>query len=207
MALSSGADWIALSFTREAKDYHLVRSRMKNLSFNIPVMAKIEKWEAVENLDEIIEAFDAVMVARGDLGVELPVERVPMIQKSVIDKASQAGKPVVIATQILDSMTERSVPTRAEVSDIANAILDGADGLMVTGETAVGVYPQEVIRVLSRVIEETEATIDYEKYYTTRGQNLLSTAQAISHAACSVACDLDINTLVTMTPTVAAQLE
>ncbi|HJM96425.1 MAG TPA: pyruvate kinase, partial [Candidatus Marinimicrobia bacterium] len=131
LALSSGADWIALSFAREAKDYHLVRSRMKNLNFNIPVMAKIEKWEAVENLDEIIETFDAVMVARGDLGVELPVERVPLIQKSVIDKASQAGKPVVIATQILDSMTERPVPTRAEVSDIANAILDGADGLMV----------------------------------------------------------------------------
>ena len=170
LALSSGADWIALSFTREAKDYDLVRSRMKNLSFNIPVMAKIEKWEAVENLDEIIETFDAVMVARGDLGVELPVERVPLIQKSVIDKASQAGKPVVIATQILDSMIERPVPTRAEVSDIANAILDGADGLMVTGETAMGVYPQEVIRVLSRVIEETEAAIDYEKYYTTRGQ-------------------------------------
>ncbi len=199
LALSSGADWIALSFTREAKDYHLVRSRMKNMNFNIPVMAKIEKWEAVENLDEIIETFDAVMVARGDLGVELPVERVPLIQKSVIDKASQAGKPVVIATQILDSMTERPVPTRAEVSDIANAILDGADGLMVTGETAMGVYPQEVIKVLSRVIEETEAAIDYEKYYTARGQNLLSTAQAISHAACSVACDLDVNTLVTMT--------
>ena len=139
------------------------------MSFNIPVMAKIEKWEAVENLDEIIETFDAVMVARGDLGVELPVERVPLIQKSVIDKASQAGKPVVIATQILDSMIERPVPTRAEVSDIANAILDGADGLMVTGETAMGVYPQEVIRVLSREIEDTEAAIDYEKYYTIRG--------------------------------------
>ncbi len=112
------------------------------------------------------------MVARGDLGVELPVERVPLIQKSVIDKASQAGKPVVIATQILDSMTERPVPTRAEVSDIANAILDGADGLMVTGETAMGVYPQEVIRVLSRVIKETEAAIDYESIISPVGKSI-----------------------------------
>ena len=162
-------------------------------------MAKIEKWEAVENLDEIVDAFDAVMVARGDLGVELPVERVPLIQKNVIEKASLAGKPVVIATQILESMTVNPVPTRAEVSDIANAILDGADALMVTGETAIGTFPQKVIQVLDRVIEETEDAINYDEYYISRAQNLLSTAQAISHAACSVAHDLDINVVMTMT--------
>tara|TARA_Y100000590_G_scaffold469742_1_gene659454 strand:+ start:15865 stop:17274 length:1410 start_codon:yes stop_codon:yes gene_type:complete len=199
LALSRGADWIALSFTRNAKDYIQVQSRMRDLGFQIPVMAKIEKWEAVENLDEIVDAFDAVMVARGDLGVELPVEQVPLIQKNVIEKASLAGKPVVIATQILESMTVNPVPTRAEVSDIANAILDGADALMVTGETAIGAFPQKVIQVLDRVIEETEDAINYDEYYNSRGQNLLSTAQAISHAACSVAHDLNINVLVTMT--------
>ena len=116
-------------------------------------------------MDEIVDAFDAVMVARGDLGVELPVERVPLIQKNVIEKASLAGKPVVIATQILESMTVNPVPTRAEVSDIANAILDGADALMVTGETAIGAFPQKVIQVLDRVIEETEDAINYDEYY------------------------------------------
>ena len=162
-------------------------------------MAKIEKWEAVENIDEIIDAFDAVMVARGDLGVEIPVERVPIIQKDVIEKANHSGKPVVIATQILESMTKNPFPTRAEVSDIANAIIDGADTLMVTGETAIGLYPAKVIHVLSKAIEETERAINFNEYYISRGKNLLNTSQAISNAACSVANDLDIKTIVTMT--------
>jgi pyruvate kinase len=199
LALKNGADWIALSFVRSPHDYDLVRSRVRDLGFAVPVMAKIEKWEAVQNLDGIIDAFDAVMVARGDLGVELPLERVPLIQKEVIDKATQAGKPVVIATQILDSMTDRPIPTRAEVSDIANAILDGADALMVTGETAMGKFPQKVIQVLTRVIEETESAINYQDYYISRGNKHLNTAQAISHAACSVAYDQDIKILITMT--------
>ena len=162
-------------------------------------MAKIEKWEAVVNLDSIINTFDAVMVARGDLGVELPLERVPLIQKDVIAKASQASKPVIIATQILDSMTERPVPTRAEVSDIANAILDGADTLMVTGETAAGKHPEKVIKVLNRVIIETESSIDYKEFYIEPDSQNIDTAQAISHAACSVAQDQGIKILVTMT--------
>ena len=199
LALKNGADWIALSFVRSPHDYNLVRSRVRDLGFAVPIMAKIEKWEAVQNLDGIIDAFDAVMVARGDLGVELPLERVPLIQKEVIDKARKAGKPVIIATQILDSMTDRPIPTRAEVSDIANAILDGADALMVTGETAMGKFPEKVIKVLTRVIEETESAINYQDYYIARGKRHLNTAQAISHAACSVAYDQDIKILITMT--------
>ena len=199
LALKNGADWIALSFVRSPHDYDLIRSRVRDYGFAVPIMAKIEKWDAVQNLDGIIDAFDAVMVARGDLGVELPLERVPIIQKEVIDKATQAGKPVIIATQILDSMTDRPIPTRAEVSDIANAILDGADALMVTGETAMGKFPEKVIQVLTRVIEETESAINYQEYYIARGNKHLNTAQAISHAACSVAYDQDIKILITMT--------
>jgi pyruvate kinase len=199
LALKNGADWIALSFVRSPHDYDLVRSRVRDFGFAVPIMAKIEKWEAVQNLDGIIDAFDAVMVARGDLGVELPLERVPLIQKEVIDKARKAGKPVIIATQILDSMTDRPIPTRAEVSDIANAILDGADALMVTGETAMGKFPERVIKVLTRVIEETESSINYQDYYIARGKKHLNTAQAISHAACSVAYDQNIEILITMT--------
>ena len=199
LALKNGADWIALSFVRSPHDYDLVRSRVRDFGFAVPIMAKIEKWEAVQNLDGIIDAFDAVMVARGDLGVELPLERVPLIQKEVIDKARKAGKPVIIATQILDSMTDRPIPTRAEVSDIANAILDGADALMVTGETAMGKFPEKVIQVLTRVIEETESSINYQDYYIARGKKHLNTAQAISHAACSVAYDQNIKILITMT--------
>ena len=199
LALDHGADWIALSFVRSPSDYDLVRSKVRDHGYTVPIMAKIEKWEAVQKLDGIIDAFDAVMVARGDLGVELPIERVPLIQKEVIDKASQAGKPVVIATQILDSMTERPVPTRAEVSDIANAILDGADTLMVTGETAMGNHPEKVIDVLTRVIDETESAINYREYPVDRSENRINTAKAISHAACSVAHDQEIKILVTMT--------
>ena len=201
LSLENGADWIALSFTREAMDYERLKSKISELGYNVPIMAKIEKWEAVENLESIIKSFDAVMVARGDLGVELPIEKVPLIQKEVIQKSRYFGKPVVIATQILDSMVERPVPTRAEVSDIANAILDGADSLLVTGETAIGAFPQKVIKVLKKVINETEASIDYRTYQAQQNQQFLGTAQAISHAACSVAYDLDIDAIVTMTHT------
>ena len=198
LALENGADWIALSFTRTAIDFSLVKSKIKKLGFNTPVMAKIEKWEAVKNLDSIVQAFDGVIVARGDLGVELPLEQVPVIQKNIIKKAKLYGKPVVIATQMLDSMIENPVPTRAEVSDIANSILDGADALMVTGETAMGKFPSGVIDVLSGVINETEKTLKY--YSRTIGKDTVdSIAGGISHAACTIAKDLDLNSIVTMT--------
>ena len=198
LALENGADWIALSFTRSKEDYDLIRSKITKQGYETPVMAKIEKWEAVKNLDSIVQAFDGVMVARGDLGVELPLEQVPVIQKNIIKKAKLYGKPVVIATQMLESMIDSLVPTRAEVSDVANSILDGADTLMVTGETAMGHHPIEVINVLSDVIKETEKTVKY--YSRTIGKDTVdSTAGAISHAACTIAKDLDIRSIVTMT--------
>lgn len=198
LALNNGADWVALSFTRSKKDYDLVKSKIKSIGYNIPVMAKIEKWEAIENLDGIVQAFDGVMVARGDLGVELPLERVPVIQKDIIRKAKLYGKPVVIATQMLDSMIEKPVPTRAEVSDIANSILDGSDALLVTGETAIGEFPIRVINMLSDVIHETEKTVEYYNK-TIVDDTIHNPAGAISHAACSIANDLDISSIVTMT--------
>ena len=139
------------------------------------------------------------MVARGDLGVEVPIAKVPLIQMDIIEKAHQVGTPVIVATQILDSMTERPVPTRAEVSDIANSILDGADALMVTGETAIGKHPKKVIKVLRRVIKETESAINYHNDYEISTNKTINTARAISHAACSVASQQNINILVTMT--------
>lgn len=198
LALENGADWIALSFTRSKSDYDLIKEKINSFGSQTPVMAKIEKWEAVDNLDDIISAFDGVMVARGDLGVELPLERVPVIQKKIIKKAKHYGKPVVIATQMLDSMIKNPFPTRAEVSDIANSIIDGADALMVTGETAMGNYPGEVISMLSKVIHETEMSLDYDN--KNNNQDIIdSTAEAISHAACSIANNLKIKNIVTMT--------
>ena len=198
LALENGADWIALSFTRSKSDYDLIKEKINSFGSQTPVMAKIEKWEAVDNLDDIISAFDGVMVARGDLGVELPLERVPVIQKEIIKKAKHYGKPVVIATQMLDSMIKNPFPTRAEVSDIANSIIDGADALMVTGETAMGNYPGEVISMLSKVIHETEMSLDYDN--KNNNQDIIdSTAEAISHAACSIANNLKIKNIVTMT--------
>ena len=199
LALFKEADWIALSFVRSSSEYQLLRDIIKNLGFRTPILAKIEKWEAVKNMNDIISTFDAVMVARGDLGVELPLEQVPSIQKKVIKKAIKAGKPVILATQILDSMTQRPVPTRAEVSDIANAILDGADALMVTGETAVGKHPIKVIKVLSRVIAESENNINYKTFIKDISKKKLNTAQSISHAACSVAIKQEIKKIITMT--------
>ena len=198
LALENGADWIALSFTRSKSDYDLIKEKINSFGSQTPVMAKIEKWEAVDNLDDIISAFDGVMVARGDLGVELPLERVPVIQKEIIKKAKHYGKPVVIATQMLDSMIKNPFPTRAEVSDIANSIIDGADALMVTGETAMGNYPGKVISMLSKVIHETEMSLDYDN--KNNNQDIIdSTAEAISHAACSMANNLKIKNIVTMT--------
>ena len=198
LALENSADWVALSFTRSKEDYYLVKSRMKTLGYDVPIIAKIEKWEAIENLDSIITAFDGVMVARGDLGVEIPLERVPVIQKEIIRKARLFGKPAIIATQMLDSMIKEPVPTRAEVSDIANSILDGTDALLVTGETAIGDYPEEVISVLSKVIEQTEKSISYNDKIIDNDK-VISTALGISHAACNMAKDLNLNIIVTMT--------
>ena len=154
--LKAGADFIALSFVRSADDIVDVHRIMDEVGIRIPVIAKIEKPQAVENLQGIVNAFDGIMVARGDLGVELPIEEVPLVQKHCIELAREAAKPVIVATQMLDSMITNSRPTRAEATDCANAVLDGADALMLSGETSVGEFAIEAVQTMARIISHTE---------------------------------------------------
>jgi pyruvate kinase len=154
--LKAGADFIALSFVRSADDIVDVHRIMDEVGIRIPVIAKIEKPQAVTNLQEIVNAFDGIMVARGDLGVELPIEEVPLVQKHCIQLAREAAKPVIVATQMLDSMITNSRPTRAEATDCANAVLDGADALMLSGETSVGAFAIEAVQTMARIITHTE---------------------------------------------------
>ena len=197
MSLNEGVDWIALSFVRSANDHKEIKKIMSEQNIHIPVMAKIEKWEAIQELDSIVDTFDALMVARGDLGVEIPETQVPLVQKEIIETSNSKGKPVIIATQFLENMVENPFPTRAEVSDIANAIYDGADGLLVTGETAVGKYPLKVIEVLQNVIQDNEdINLFYNNYLP---EEVTKTAEAISHAVSQVAKDLNVSAIVTMT--------
>ena len=154
--LQAGADFIALSFVRSAEDIKDVHRIMDEEGIRRPVIAKIEKPQAVENLEGIVAAFDGIMVARGDLGVELPIEEVPLVQKRCITLAREAAKPVIVATQMLDSMITNSTPTRAEATDCANAVLDGADALMLSGETSIGEFAIAAVQVMARIIERTE---------------------------------------------------
>lgn len=157
-ALSLGVDVIALSFVRSPTDVDLVHQVMDEVGApRLPVIAKIEKPEAVANLEAIVRAFDGIMVARGDLGVELPLEQVPLVQKRAVQIARENARPVIVATQMLDSMIEHSRPTRAEASDVANAVLDGADALMLSGETSVGKYPIVTVKTMAKIIEAVEA--------------------------------------------------
>jgi pyruvate kinase len=155
-ALRQGIDMVALSFVRSAKDVELVHEVMAEEGRRVPVIAKLEKPQAVANLDEIIDAFDAFMVARGDLGVELPLEEVPLVQKQIVTAARRWAKPVIVATQMLESMISAPRPTRAEASDVANAVLDGADAVMLSGETSVGQYPVQTVQTMARIVENTE---------------------------------------------------
>ncbi|AWT54160.1 pyruvate kinase [Mycolicibacterium smegmatis] len=155
-AVRLGVDLVALSFVRSPADIELVHEVMDRVGRRVPVIAKLEKPEAIENLEAVVLAFDAVMVARGDLGVELPLEEVPLVQKRAIQMARENAKPVIVATQMLESMIENSRPTRAEASDVANAVLDGADAVMLSGETSVGKYPLEAVRTMARIIQAVE---------------------------------------------------
>lgn len=156
-ALNLGVDFIALSFVRSPADIELVHDVMDRVGRRVPVIGKLEKPEAIDNLEAVVLAFDAVMVARGDLGVELPLEQVPIVQKRAIQMARENAKPVIVATQMLESMIENSRPTRAEASDVANAVLDGADAVMLSGETSVGKYPIETVRTMARIVHAVEA--------------------------------------------------
>ncbi|WP_062464785.1 pyruvate kinase [Demequina soli] len=195
--LHLGADFIALSFVRSAKDYDDVARIMAEEGIVRPVIAKVEKPQAVENLAEIVDAFDGVMVARGDLGVELPLEEVPLVQKRAIELCRSQAKPVIVATQVLESMTHSPVPTRAETSDCANAILDGTDAVMLSGETSVGDFPIVTVETMARIVKNTE-----EKGYS-RIAPYLSTPHtrggAVTHAAAEIAENLDIKYIVTFT--------
>ncbi|CAN5843139.1 pyruvate kinase [soil metagenome] len=186
-ALSKPVDMVALSFVRRASDVDAVHKIMTEVGVRLPVIAKIEKPQAIDNLDEIVSAFDGIMVARGDLGVELPLEDVPMVQKTIVNKARRNAKPVIVATQMLESMISAPRPTRAEASDVANAVLDGADAVMLSGETSVGDYPVESVRTMARIIESTEdhgldqmAAINWDPH--TRGGIVCRAAAQVAEA-------------------------
>jgi pyruvate kinase len=196
-ALHLRADFIALSFVRSAADYDDVATIMDQEGVRLPVIAKIEKPQAVDNLVEIVRAFDGIMVARGDLGVELPLEQVPLVQKRAVELARRNAKPVIVATQVLESMIENSRPTRAEASDAANAVLDGADALMLSGETSVGKHPIEAVRTMARIIENTEE--HGMERIAPLGTNPRTRGGAITAAAAQVGQQLDVKALVTFT--------
>ncbi len=196
-ALRMGVDMVALSFVRSAADIEIVHQIMDEEGRRVPVIAKIEKPQAVENLDEIIDAFDALMVARGDLGVELPLEDVPLVQKRIVTAARRWAKPVIVATQMLESMISAPRPTRAEASDVANAILDGADAVMLSGETSVGEYPVVTVETMARIVSTTEEhgqaqmqDIDWDPH---------TTSGVITKAAAEVGERIDARFLVAFT--------
>lgn len=196
-SLGLGADLVALSFVRSAADVKDVHRVMDEEGRRIPVIAKIEKPQAVENLEEIVRAFDGIMVARGDLGVELPLDQVPMVQKRAVELARRAAKPVIVATQVLESMIQLPRPTRAEASDCANAVLDGADAIMLSGETSIGKYPLEAVRTMARIIETTEEqALDKIRPLGTRPS---TKGGAVTYAAATVGELLDVTCLVAFT--------
>jgi len=182
-AVKEEIDVIALSFVKTAEDVKKAKEIIKSFGGDQPLFAKIEKHEAIDNIDEIIEVADGIMVARGDLGVEIEMEKVPIIQKQIIKKCNHAGKPVITATQMLTSMLSSPRPTRAEVSDIANAVLDGTDAVMLSDETAVGKYPIEAVKVMSRTIIEAEKIYRYHRKYDVHGDRTLSIAYSSSELA------------------------
>lgn len=199
-------DAIALSFVRRPEDIQLVHEVMKRAGVMLPVFAKIEQPEAVERLEAVIDAFDGLLVARGDLGVQMPLERVPLVQKNALRLARESGKPSIVATQMLDSMIHASRPTRAEASDVANAALDGADCLMLTAETAMGEYPVEATETMARLITAAE---EMQSWDETRGRvHPTSVAEAIAHTAARLARLLNARALVayTRSGTTARQL-
>ncbi|GAB3535328.1 pyruvate kinase [Pontibacter brevis] len=199
--LDNDVEWVALSFVRRAEDIHEIKRLIKERNKGTRVIAKIEKPEAIENIDEIIEATDAIMVARGDLGVEVGMEKVPMIQKMLVEKCNRAGKPVIVATQMMESMITNPRPTRAETNDVANAVIDGADTVMLSAETAVGAYPIETIRSMSLTIKtvEANATSIFNKTYRLNPDSDSFCNDSIVANACSLARDTNARAVIGMT--------
>ena len=200
--IEHGVDLVAMSFVRSAKDVISVRDLMAAQDTRIPIIAKIEKHEALNNIDEILAHVDGIMIARGDLGVETPIQHIPRTQKMLTTKANRAGKPVITATQMLKSMVSNPRPTRAEVTDVANAILDGSDAIMLSEETAVGEYPVETVRMMTRIIESTEEIFPFRKWtakFDSPPGDSLTEQEAVAHAACRLAEDTDATAIITCT--------
>ncbi|MBW6411423.1 pyruvate kinase [Clostridium weizhouense] len=195
-----GVTMIAASFVRKAADVKAIRKVLdENGGENILICPKIENQEGVDNIDSILEISDAIMVARGDLGVEIPIEQVPAVQKMIIQKCNAAGKPVVTATQMLDSMIRNPRPTRAEVSDVANAILDGTDAIMLSGESANGTYPVEAVSTMAKIAEETEKQLTHKVAVSTAKSHIPAMSGVISRAACNAANELDAAAIISST--------
>ncbi|MCC6370040.1 MAG: pyruvate kinase [Bacteroidia bacterium] len=199
-ALEYDVDWVGLSFVRSVTDIVELKDIIKNKGKRTRVIAKIEKPEAIKEIDNIIDVTDGIMVARGDLGVELPMERVPLLQKMIVNKCIQIGKPVIIATQMMESMITSYTPTRAEVNDVANAVMDGADAVMLSAETSVGKYPAKVIEMMRRIITEVEEldTI-YYKEHTPQIKTITYITDSICYNACSLAHHSGVQAIISMT--------
>jgi pyruvate kinase len=195
--LSSGVDYIAMSFVRRAEDILQIREICQAWGAPTPVIAKIETPDAVENLESVVAASDAVMVARGDLGVEFPPERVPVIQRQILGVARRVRRPVIVATEMLQSMTKSTRPTRAEASDVANAVYSGADSVMLSGETATGDHPQLACSMMSRIATEAETSQFFE--HAPYGSPATSVAEAIARGACSTAREIGAKYIVAFT--------
>ena len=198
--IKEGFDFIAASFTRTADDVHKIRKILvDNNGENIKIIAKIENQQGVDNIDAIIEAADSIMVARGDMGVEIPLEEVPVIQKMIISKVYSEGKQVITATQMLDSMIKNPRPTRAETTDVANAIYQGTSAIMLSGETAAGAYPVEALQTMVRIARRTEKDINYRNQFVVREKDVHpDITAAISHACCMTAMELGAKAIITV---------
>jgi pyruvate kinase len=196
-ALKQGVDYIAVSFVRRAEDVVLAKSLIRRAKKDTPVIAKLEKPEAIENLEEILRASDGVMVARGDLGVEMNPERVPVVQKNIIARAREFRRPVITATQMLESMTENPRPTRAEASDVANAIFDGSDAVMLSAETATGRYPVEAVSMMARIIEQAEESI--HEYPRPATQERLKVPETVAELVCHASRELHMKLIAVFT--------
>ena len=198
--ITQGIDFIAASFVRKASDVLAIREVLENNNAtDIQIISKIENQEGVDNLDEILQVSDGLMVARGDLGVEIPTEEMPIVQKEMIRKCNELGKPVITATQMLDSMIRNPRPTRAEVTDVANAIYDGTDAIMLSGETAAGKYPVEAVKTMAAIAKRIEETLNYDNILRSKGLNNTNVTDAISYATCTTAKSLNASGIVTST--------
>ena len=193
-------DFVAASFIQRPEDVIAIRKLIESHNGHMEILPKIENLEGVKNFDAILEVSDGIMVARGDLGVEVPAEDVPIIQKDIIRKCNEAGKPVIVATQMLESMTTNPRPTRAEVSDVGNAIFDGTDAIMLSGETASGDYPVEAVATMNRIAHRIEDSLEYKNLFVERGlQHLKSRTRAVAHATVQMAYELDAAAIITPT--------